>query len=593
MIGGGRLRFFCKCLMTSALCLVVASASGQMSSRERAARFKASHAFVSPLHLPPLLSGNFGELRGNHFHTGIDWKTEGREGFPVLAATDGVVSRVKMSPWGYGNALYLEGPDGVTTVYAHLQSFAEDVQAWAVARTYARRTLGLDAKPLASDSLSFHAGDTLGWSGNSGGSGGPHLHFEIRDTGTQRPLNPLDGWVDKPDTRRPVIGQLWVEGEGALAGFPRGADSIAVPGVFRLGVEAYDLLDGASNVCGIRTMQATLRHETTGHVLVDHRFEIDVLDFSVNKHMNAHALYPVWQSQRDQVHRLHHVPSNRLPIYDTPSGSGWVRLEAGESADLVVEVTDAAGNASQATWRLVGGLTDLQGWQPRPAASCPSLVESTPDAGGNWSSDSPYVPRVSWEAGTWFEPSRAGWEKDPRSLAGTLHPIDEPYLKPVSLSWSTWDAGKALPGSWHTMPAGLVEDSKWVLCQRDDEGNVERTVLATVEEGRVVGKVRHGGPWAMDRDTLPPKLIPYHSGTPLVPNGDAVWFVEDALSGVEEVSLRVDGRWARLVWDPKRSMLTYKASDGIHPVGKPCLVEVEAKDACGNKATWSSTLVWP
>lgn len=579
--------------MASALCLVVASASGQMSSRERAARFKASHAFVSPLHLPPLLSGNFGELRGNHFHTGIDWKTEGREGFPVLAATDGVVSRVKMSPWGYGNALYLEGPDGVTTVYAHLQSFAKDVQAWAVARTYARRTLGLDAKPLATDSLSFHAGDTLGWSGNSGGSGGPHLHFEIRDTGTQRPLNPLDGWVDKPDTRRPVIGQLWVEGEGALAGFSRGADSVAVPSVFRLGVEAYDLLDGASNVCGIRTMQATLRHETTGQVLVDHRFEIDVLDFSVNKHMNAHALYPVWQSQRDQVHRLHHVPSNRLPIYDTPSGSGWVRLEAGESADLVVEVTDAAGNASQSTWRLVGGLTDLQGWQPRPAASCPSLVESTPDAGGNWSSDSPYVPRVSWEAGTWFEPSRAGWDSDPRSLAGTLHPIDEPYLKPVSLSWSTWDAGKALPGSWHTMPAGLVEDSKWVLCQRDDEGNVERTVLATVEEGRVVGKVRHGGPWAMDRDTLPPKLIPYHSGTPLVPNGDAVWFVEDELSGVEEVSLRVDGRWARLVWDPKRSMLTYQASDGIHPVGKPCVVEVEAKDACGNKATWSSTLVWP
>ena len=128
MVGGGRLRFFCKCLMASVLCLVVASASGQMSSRERAARFKASHAFVSPLHLPPLLSGNFGELRGNHFHTGIDWKTEGREGFPVLAATDGVVSRVKMSPWGYGNALYLEGPDGVTTVYAHLQSFAEDVQ---------------------------------------------------------------------------------------------------------------------------------------------------------------------------------------------------------------------------------------------------------------------------------------------------------------------------------------------------------------------------------------------------------------------------------------------------------------------------------
>ena len=128
-------------------------------------------------------------------------KTQGREGLPVLASTDGVLARVKMSPWGYGNALYLEGPDGITTVYAHLQRFAPDVQAWAVARTYKGRSLGLDATPPASAGLTFQAGDTLGWSGNSGGSGGPHLHFEVRDTPSQHPLNPLQGWVTKSDSR--------------------------------------------------------------------------------------------------------------------------------------------------------------------------------------------------------------------------------------------------------------------------------------------------------------------------------------------------------------------------------------------------------
>ena len=191
------LRFWKK-LCISVLCFVVSTSTKTMSAQEstRAAQFKAQHAWSDPLRIEPRLSGNFGELRGNHFHTGVDLKTEGREGLVVIAATDGQVSRVKMSPWGYGNALYLDGPDGVTTVYAHLQRFAPKVQSWAVERTYAVRSLGLDASPPASAGLHFQAGDTLGWSGNSGGSGGPHLHFEIRSTANQHPLNPLmGGWI--------------------------------------------------------------------------------------------------------------------------------------------------------------------------------------------------------------------------------------------------------------------------------------------------------------------------------------------------------------------------------------------------------------
>jgi hypothetical protein len=97
----------------------------------------------------------------------------------------------------------------------------------------------------------------------------------------------------------------------------------------------------------------------------------------------------------------------------------------------------------------------------------------------------------------------------------------------------------------------------------------------------------------MVRDTVAPKVIPYHSGTPLVQGGDAVWFVEDLLSGVDTLTLTIDGRWARLVWDPKRNMATYEASDDQHPSGAPVRVELEVTDAVGNAVTWSGTLVWP
>ena len=141
------------------------SVSGLMAQSEalnRAERFKQHYDWKAPLGVPLLLSGNFGELRGNHFHTGVDLKTMGREGLPVLAATEGRVSRVKMSPWGYGNALYLEGPDDVLTVYAHLQAFVPNIQEWAVNKAYKGRTLGIDAAPSGQDAFWVEAGDTLG-----------------------------------------------------------------------------------------------------------------------------------------------------------------------------------------------------------------------------------------------------------------------------------------------------------------------------------------------------------------------------------------------------------------------------------------------
>ena len=580
-----------KCLVISVLLIQSQSICGQDKAGDRAERFKSRHQFVAPLDLEPLLSGNFGELRGNHFHTGIDLKTEGREGFPVLAATNGKVSRVKMSPWGYGNALYLEGPDGITTVYAHLQAFAPRVQSWAVGKTYAGRTLGVDASPASKDSLFFQAGDTLGWSGNTGGSGGPHLHFEIRDTQSQHPLNPLNGWVVKPDRRAPVIGQLWVEGERGFAGFSSDIDTVNVPNRFRLAVEAFDLLDGASNICGVRVLQATLTQASSVEVIASHGFVLDELDFAVNKDMNAHAFYPVWQAQRDQVHRLHRVVSNRLAIYSTPSTDGWV--EGHDTLLLAVKVEDAAGNVQTARWvlRVRDGVED--GWPAKEKLANGAGTRALPQREGSLAATSLATPRVSWPKGTFFEETTVHWVPDEAPFSGTLYPMAEPYRKPVSLSWKVWQEGESVAGFWQTFPGHDIPDSQWVLIQTNESGEVNDVEVADKVGDAIVGSVRRGGNWTLSRDTVAPKVIPYHSGTPLVQNGDAVWFVDDDLSGVEEVELNIDGRWARCVWDPKRSMVTYESSDGIQPVGKACYVKLMAQDASGNQTIWERQMTWP
>ena len=570
---------------TLALVAWGATASSRLVAQAPSAEaFRANHAWVDPLGIPLALSGNFGELRGNHFHTGIDLKTQGREGVPVLAATSGRVARVKMSPWGYGNALYLEGPEGITTVYAHLQSFSPEVQAWAVQRTYKGRTLGLDASPSPENAFRFAAGDTLGWSGNSGSSGGPHLHFEVRETASQHPLNPLDGWVTKPDSRPPTLGTLWVEtADGVLVPCAPG-DTVAVHGTWRASVEGFDLLDGANNVCGIRTLHARIWQDSS--VLATHAFTLDELDFSVNKDMNAHTLYPVWASSRAQVHRLHRLTANRLGIYESPVDESWIQGATGKVASVEVEVTDAAGNATAQTW----WVRQLPG---TPASTPPPLLAlARPETAGTWAAANERV-RLSWGKGTFFEETFVGWEAGASPWEGRLMPEDAPYRKPVTVTWELPAEGNSLSGFLGAYPATPLPRDRWVLVRRDADGELDEVVQARWNDGGVVASLPDGGLWRIERDTVPPEVKPYHSGTPLVANGDAVWFVDDALSGVDALEAHLDGAWMRLVWDPKRRMVTYQGTDALHTVGEPHVVELRVTDASGNVASWSRTLTWP
>ncbi len=223
--------------------------------------------YSSPVKIPILLSGNFAELRSNHFHSGIDIKTQGVTGFPIYSVADGFVSRIVVSPTGYGNALYINHPNGTTTVYGHLQSFRDDIAEYVKENQYLQKSFKVDLKVLPGE-FQIKKDDIIAKSGNSGSSGGPHLHFEIRDTKSENPLNPLKYNFDIKDTIPPKILSLmitplsddsYVIDDTRKRRFPivfyngkyhiKNNPAVPVYGEIGFAIETNDYLNGSWNKC--------------------------------------------------------------------------------------------------------------------------------------------------------------------------------------------------------------------------------------------------------------------------------------------------------------------------------------------------------
>ena len=182
-----------KTFLTTLLCMFFLSTNAQ--------------EYHPPLDSRLLLSGTFGELRSNHFHTGIDLKTKGVEGLNIYSIEEGYITRIKVSSYGYGKAIYINHPDGNTSVYAHLKSFSTKIDSIIKKEHYKKEAFEINYFP-AKDEIKVSKGEIIALSGNSGSSGGAHLHFEIRNTYSEKPLNPLDFNFKVIDEIAPIIKKL-------------------------------------------------------------------------------------------------------------------------------------------------------------------------------------------------------------------------------------------------------------------------------------------------------------------------------------------------------------------------------------------------
>ncbi len=302
------------------------------------------------------LSGTFAELRGNHFHGGLDIKTYRRTGIPVLAIEDGYVYRLRTGPYGFGNAVYLKHPDGRFSVYAHLEGFSQQLTDYHWEEQQRAERTDLNSFPAPSKFL-VKQGDTIGFSGNSGSSFGPHLHFEIR-TPDERPINPLHYFKQEvPDTRKPTLEQIGIQpltpnsrvnGRYEKLTFkPRGANGsyrhdepILVKGPIGLEYEAFDQLNGAPNRCGINFARLYLDGE------LRYQYEMEEFGFDETRAIYLHYDYAHQQATRDRLQRAYRSEGNPLGVYMNSPGEGSISLDDEDPHILRLEMTDLHGNQS-------------------------------------------------------------------------------------------------------------------------------------------------------------------------------------------------------------------------------------------------------
>lgn len=328
--------------------------------------------YSNPVDVPIALSGGFGELRANHFHSGIDYKTLQVINKPIYSIADGYVSRISVSPSGYGLALYVTHEDtGHTSVYAHLNSFADNIAAYVRKQQYEKETFRIELYP-EKDMFPVTKGQQIALSGNTGSSGGPHLHFEVRDAITQDPLDPLDFFkhtvldTQKPDLRRisfyPQLGKGVINGSNEpirinIAKNNQGAplavgQTIRAWGKIGVGVEAYDKMNGQHNIYGIKHVR----------LFVDEKKHfsqtIGRYSFSNTSMLNALIDYEDWRKRRTFLMKSFVLPGNKLNFYDTVD-NGYININEERNYRMRYELEDYHGNVLTYSFVIEGVKQDI------------------------------------------------------------------------------------------------------------------------------------------------------------------------------------------------------------------------------------------
>lgn len=530
------------------------------------------------------LAGTFGELRPNHFHAGIDIKSgSGQTGESVLSAADGYISRIRIQSNGYGKSIFVQHPNGYTTVYGHLLRYNDSIQSYVEKFQYENQTYELDICPPV-NMFPVMAGQEIGKLGNTGNSNGPHVHFEIRDTKTDKAINPFLFGFNVTDNVPPTFQKMRVyalnnknetlEAKTIALHRERG-NYFSVPGdtleigAWRAGfaIQAYDQADNNTNENGIYSLQMLVNDS------LSYAFSMESFAFEESRYINAHIDYPQQVMYRNFFNRCFILPGNQLSIYDNLSQAGMVELFKDKPSKITIIIKDYAGNSNQ-----------LDFWARRAEIDTPERPllynyilpydqESVIKNDGFFL----YFPKGALYENLYLNYQVS--EEQSNGIFSDVHHVDN-YTTPVHRYFDIGITPKNLPDN-------LRDKAFLALCTGNHIRNCGGKWLE--DKNMLTTKCQQLGDYCIMIDTIKPMIRPVLFAANMRKAKKMAFKIRDnypTLGKVKDISYRatVDGAWILMEFDSKNNLISYAFDNRVGP-GQHTL-KLEVTDNRGNTAVY-------
>ncbi|MGA0041811.1 MAG: M23 family metallopeptidase [Flavobacteriaceae bacterium] len=532
--------------------------------------------FQKPLDIPLILSGTFGELRSSHFHSGMDIKTQQQEGLKVYAAADGYVSRISIQEGGYGKALYISDPNGYTTVYGHLQKFGSEIEDYIKSEQYKSESYEIERFP-AKNQLRVVGGQVVAYSGNTGGSGGPHLHFEIRDN-SQRPMNPMlfglvvedsqypevDGLYAYPLTDSSHVNQARERIKLKLTKNENGsytAESVMADGEIGFSIDTYDRLDQAANKNGVVCIETKINGQQNFLV------EFNKFSFDESKHIVRFIDFDYLENNKKQLQLLYKKPNNPLSLYKNVVQNGVVKIAPTQNVMYEILVTDFAGNTSTV---MVPISYSAPISTPLPVTTSSAVVvpfhEDITFSEGN---SSVYFPKNCFYEDV---PVSVSNDNDTLRIKGPTSAAQKSFLISFDVSKYT------------------LQDRKYLLIASVWGKNRKMYPLKTSRKGdQLSASTKSFANYTIAEDRTPPVVSPdnFKSGQWMSKYRYLKLKISDDFSGISSYRATINGKWILMEYEYKTGTLTYDFNDGVSDKEENNL-KVVVTDNIGNSTTFES-----
>jgi len=536
--------------------------------------------FDLPLHIPIVLAGSFGELRGNHFHSGIDIKTQGSIGKKVYAPADGYISRIKVSPWGYGNALYIKHPNGYTTVYAHLNSYMDTIADLVYAKQYRTKSYAVEIYPKAG-SIKVKKGQIIAITGNSGSSGGPHLHYEIRNS-AEEPINPLLFGIKIADHQYPSIrkfriynlfengstkyNEYQITQKGKTVKLKTNNTIQIHSNKFYPAVEGFDRWDAAVNKNGYYKLEYYFDDT------IFFQFIANKLNFSQKRYINTYIDYKEYKKSKTRFQRSFIEENTKLYNTQNTLNNGVINLKDDSVHTLKVIAEDFEGQKSILEVNIIKG-----------------EIYDTKELSGTlfeWNHNNSYknnemkveIPSKSFYSNQMFWVNIKNNKYSKYSKLVEIYDIGVPLHKYYSLkikldsTVKVKDKSKLCILSLNTKNQLIFEGGKY-------------------NKGFMETKTRSFGNYFIGIDSIAPiiKQQNVYNNKNITKQRSLDFKVTDDLSGIKKYQATLDGKWILLKYDPKKNRMYYEI-DKHFPAGNHKF-EIKVWDSRGNVASKSYNLI--